>query len=144
MWYSCFVERASVRRKSLQGGLPKPAETTTTLSPPVSVPQLAGQKLIWICLCVLVCSQWRRSLTLTVSDLLLLTLLGILLFLSLLSCGFHKVFYVKLKELPSANVTTNVLDCLPLSASCETPRTRVVWRQIKSERQKHPELWRCL
>lgn len=52
--------------------------------------------------------------------------------------------YVKLKEVPSANVTTSILYRLPQSASCERPRTRAAWRQIKSDRQKHPELQRCL
>lgn len=63
---------------------------------------------------------------------------------SFLSCGFHNTFYVKFKEIPSANITTSVLYRFPQSFSYERYRTRVAWRQIVSEWQKHPELWRHL
>lgn len=60
---------------------------------------------------------------------------------TLLSCGIHKIFYVKLKEISAANFT-NVLHHVPKSASHERPRTKVAWRKIKPEWQKHPEFQR--
>lgn len=134
MSYPCFIERASICRERFQGTLLNPAETTGALTSPLAVPQLAGRKLIWIWLCALVCFQRRKSLTLGVSDLLLLTLLSIFFFFSF-RLWLSQWIYVKLKEVPSANVTTSILYRLPQSASCERPRTRVAWRQIKSDRQ---------
>lgn len=81
----------------------------------------------------------RRILTLGVSDLLLLTCLLFLLFWVV---AFTKYFYVRLKEISDANVTTSVLYHIPKSASPERPRTRVAWRKIKPDSQKHPELQR--
>lgn len=98
MSYPCFIERASICRERFQGTLLNPAETTGALTSPLAVPQLAGRKLIWMWLCALVCFQRRKSLTLGVSDLLLLTLLSILLFFSLLGCGFHNEFMLNWRK----------------------------------------------
>lgn len=112
--FSClFIERRRLWGKRFQSSLPKPAESTGLW------PQLANRKFIQICLCSLAFFQWRRSLTLRVSDQPLLTLF--FFFFILLSCGIQKIFYVKLKEISAENCHNNCpISCIQICLSWET------------------------
>lgn len=143
MSYPCFIERASICRERFQGTLLNPAETTGALTSPLAVPQLAGRKLIWIWLCALVCFQRRKSLTLGVSDLLLLTLLSIFFFFSLLGCGFHNEFMLNWRKYHLQMSPQVSYIASPNLPHVKDPEPE--WLEGKlNQTDKHPELQRCL
>lgn len=143
MWHPCLIPRASLHGKKFQGSLPKPAETIRALKSPFTIPQLAGWKLTGICLCALVCLQWRRSLTLGVSDLLLLTLLSILLFFLFWAVAFTTHFMLNSRKYHlqiSPQVSYIASPSLPHLKDPEPE-----WLEGKLYQwQKHPEFWGCL
>ena len=130
-----FIERARIRGRRFQGNLPKLAAdhrgpNFTTLSNSASRSKANLDLPLPVCSGLLSVKEKFDSQAVwsAVAD----PSQHFIIFFPLLNCGFCNIFHGKLKELPSANVTTNVLYCLPQSASCERPRTRLAWRQIKS------------